>query len=227
VPDSDVAPAQLGHYIFNNPALLSLALTHRSAGALHNQRLEFLGDSILNLLIAELVFQQWPHANEGMLSRARSALVCEQALADIARTLDLGSRLILGNGEIKNGGQYRDSILADTLEAVVAAIYMDAGLEICRKQVLPWFESAFHTLSAGKPQKDPKTQLQEWMQARKKPLPNYIVVAVTGDNEQNRQFQVRCQLINPLLETEGQGRSRKQAEQQAAFSALQQLDHYH
>jgi len=154
----------LDRYVFSNPALLTQALTHRSASALHNQRLEFLGDSVLNLLIAQTLFQRWPQADEGTLTRARSALVCESTLATVARQLNLGQRLLLGGGEIKNAGHQRDSILADALEAVIAAIYLDAGLETCRTQVLPWFESALAVLPSGTANKDAKTRLQEWLQ---------------------------------------------------------------
>ncbi len=131
----------IGHS-FKDQGLLKQALTHRSAGAPHNERLEFLGDSIVNMLIAEALFTRWPKADEGALTRARSALVCEAALAVIARTLELGERLTLGPGEMKSGGHRRDSILADTFEAVVAAIYLDAGFEACRDRIMPWFEAS-------------------------------------------------------------------------------------
>jgi len=213
----------LDGYIFNNPALLTQALTHRSASPLHNQRLEFLGDSVVNLLIAQTLYQRWLQADEGTLTRARSALVCESALAEIARKLELGQRLILGAGEIKNGGNQRDSILADALEAVVAAIYLDCDLETCRKQVLPWFETALAQLSSSKANKDSKTRLQEWLQARHKPLPDYQLITEKG-TEHARQFKVKCQLIDPVLMAEGQGSSRRQAEQDAAHALLIQLD---
>jgi len=213
----------LDHYVFNNSALLTQALTHRSASSLHNQRLEFLGDSVLNLLIAQMLYQRWPQADEGALTRARSAMVCESALAAIARQLNLGQRLILGAGEIKSGGQYRDSILADALEAVIAAIYLDSGLKTCQKHVLPWFENVLETLSSGKANKDAKTRLQEWLQARHKPLPHYQLINEMGA-EHARQFSVQCQLVDPLLMAQGQGHSRRLAEQQAAQALLMQLD---
>jgi len=213
----------IDRYVFRNGALLTQALTHRSASPLHNQRLEFLGDSILNLLIAQTLFQRWPQANEGALTRARSALVCESALAVIARQLNLGQRLLLGGGEVKNGGSERDSILADALEAVIAAIYLDSDLETCRLYIIPWFESALTQLTNGKADKDAKTRLQEWLQARHKPLPRYELIAETG-SEHARQFSVSCQLADPVLTAEGQGSSRRQAEQQAASAMLMQLD---
>lgn len=212
----------IGHP-FREPGLLQQALTHRSAGAPHNERLEFLGDSIVNLLVAEAMYSRWPKADEGALTRARASLVCESALATIARTLGLGERLTLGPGEMKSGGHRRDSILADAFEAVVGAIYLDAGFEACRARVLPWFEASMAAVPAGKPEKDPKTRLQEWLQARQKPLPSYELVAETGD-EHARHFHVRCVLADPVLGTEGEGSSRRLAEQQAAAAAIEQLD---
>lgn len=212
----------IGHP-FKDQDLLKQALTHRSAGAPHNERLEFLGDSIVNLLIAEALFSRWPKADEGALTRARASLVCESALAVIARTLNLGERLTLGPGEMKSGGHRRDSILADTVEAVVAAIYLDAGFEACRARVLPWFEASLAAVPAGKPEKDPKTRLQEWLQARQKPLPVYELVSETGDDHA-KHFHVRCSVADPAVTTEGEGTSRRLAEQQAAAAAIEQLD---
>ncbi len=156
----------IGH-AFNDPGLLKQALTHRSAGSPNNERLEFLGDSIVNMMVAQALYERWPKADEGALTRARAELVREGALAVIARELQLGDRLILGPGEMKTGGHRRDSILADALEAVVAAIYLDAGFAVCQTVVLPWFLASMQALPAtGKPEKDPKTRLQEWLQAR-------------------------------------------------------------
>lgn len=214
---------RIGHD-FADPALLAQALRHRSAGVPHNERLEFLGDSIVNMLVAQALFARWPKADEGALTRARSALVCEGALAVIARTLELGPRLVLGPGELKSGGFRRDSILADAVEAVIAAIYLDAGFEGCRQVVLPWFEASIAALPAtGKPDKDPKTRLQEWLQARHRPLPAYELVSETGDDHA-KHFQVRCTLVDPTLVSEGEGTSRRLAEQQAAAAALAQLE---
>lgn len=213
---------RIGHP-FKDQGLLRQALTHRSAGAPHNERLEFLGDSIVNLIVAEALFARWPKADEGALTRARAALVCESALAAMARDLELGERLTLGPGEMKSGGHRRDSILADAFEAVVAAIYLDAGFEACRARVLPWFEAPMAAVPVGKPEKDPKTRLQEWLQARQKPLPVYELVSETGDDHA-RHFRVRCRLTDPDLTTEGEGSSRRLAEQQAAAAAIEQLD---
>src|SRR6187549_597972 len=139
-PQIDMAPDAFGGHAFADPGLLAQALTHRSAGSPHNERLEFLGDALLNLIVAEQLYQRWPRADEGAMTRARAELVRESTLARIARELGLGERLTLGPGEMKSGGHRRDSILADALEAVVAAIYLDAGFDACRAVVLPWFE---------------------------------------------------------------------------------------
>lgn len=213
---------RIGHS-FRDPGLLEQALKHRSAGAPHNERLEFLGDSIVNLMVAEALYLRWPKADEGALTRARASLVCEGALAVIARTLELGERLTLGPGELKSGGNRRDSILADALEAVVAAIYLDVGFEGCRARVLPWFETAMAAVPVGKPEKDPKTRLQEWLQARQKTLPLYELISESGDDHA-KQFRVRCGVADPAVTTEGEGTSRRLAEQQAAAAALELLD---
>lgn len=210
---------------FADTALLTRALTHRSAGAPHNERLEFLGDGVVNLFVAEALFQRWPNADEGALTRARAELVRESSLAVIARQLELGQHLVMGPGEMKSGGHRRDSILADALEAIVAAIYLDAGYEACRAVVLPWFEALLEALPVGKPEKDAKTRLQEWLQARQKPLPNYQSVAETGE-EHDKRFVVSCTLSEPALSAEGEGGSRRVAEQAAAAAVLEQLEHY-
>jgi ribonuclease-3 len=208
---------------FARSDLLAQALTHRSAGAPHNERLEFLGDALVNLFVAEALYMLWPHADEGALTRARAELVRESALAPIARTLELGPRLTLGPGEMKSGGHRRDSILADALEAVVGAIYLDAGFEACRAVVLPWFDSAIAALPPPhKVGKDAKTRLQEWLQARQKPLPVYTLLAESGEDHA-KTFQITCTLSQPPLVTEGTAGSRRAAEQIAAEAALEQL----
>jgi len=207
-------------YRFSRQDLLTQALTHRSAGAPHNERLEFLGDALVNLLIAEALYQHWPQADEGALTRARAELVRESALAPIARQLDLGAKLILGPGEMKSGGHRRDSILADALEALVAAIYLDAGFETCRAVVLPWFQSAMEALPPPhKVGKDAKTRLQEWLQGKQKPLPVYALLSESGDDHA-KTFRITCTLQQPVLVTEGEGGSRRAAEQMAAEAAL-------
>lgn len=210
---------RIGHP-FVDPGLLAQALTHRSAGAPHNERLEFLGDALVNLFAAEALYARWPRADEGALTRARAELVRESALAPIGRELQLGERLTLGPGEMKSGGHRRDSILADAVEAVVAAIYLDAGFETCRQVVLPWFAAAMDALPPpNKVGKDPKTRLQEWLQGRQKPLPVYELVAETGEDHA-KTFRVSCTLAQPALVSEGEGSSRRSAEQAAAEAAL-------
>ena len=209
---------------FVRPELLAQALTHRSAGAPHNERLEFLGDALVNLFVAEALYARWPRADEGALTRARAELVRESALAPIARQLDLGALLTLGPGEMKSGGHRRDSILADALEALVAAVYLDAGFEACRTVVMPWFEAAMDALPPPhKVGKDAKTRLQEWLQGRQKPLPVYQLVAESGEDHA-KTFRVSCTLVQPALVTEGEGGSRRGAEQAAAEAALSALE---
>ncbi len=204
-------------YRFADEALLRLALTHRSAGRPNNERLEFLGDALVNLIVAEMLFDSRPHANEGELSRLRSQLVSEAALAERARALQLGDALKLGPGELKSGGYRRDSILADAFEALVAAIYRDGGYAVCRD----WLRAVFaESLAvAGPPQKDPKTRLQEWLQGRGLPLPCYELLAERGE-EHERRFDVVCVLDQPEGRFEGSGGSRRAAEQVAAEAAL-------
>ncbi|HUH90830.1 MAG TPA: ribonuclease III [Lysobacter sp.] len=213
---------RIGH-VFARPELLAQALTHRSAGAPHNERLEFLGDALVNLFVAEALYLHWPKADEGALTRGRAELVRESALAPIARALELGERLTLGPGEMKTGGHRRDSILADALEAVVAAIYLDADFHTCRSVVMPWFAEAMEALPPPhKVGKDAKTRLQEWLQGRQKPLPVYELVAEGGEDHA-KTFRVTCTLIQPPLLSEGEGSSRRSAEQAAAEAALAAL----
>ena len=210
-------------YHFDDPALLAQALTHRSAGSPHNERLEFLGDSLVNQFIADTLYRRWPKADEGALTRARAELVRESALARIARSLEIGDRLVLGPGEMKSGGRHRDSILADAVEALVAAIYLDAGFGTCREVVLPWFAPLLEALPPpNKVGKDAKTRLQEWLQARQQPLPVYALLDERGEDHA-RVFRVSCMLREPHMCTEGEGSSRRAAEQRAAEDALQAL----
>ena len=213
-----------GGHSFADGALLAQALRHRSAGGAHNERLEYLGDALLNLIVAEQLFQRWPRADEGAMTRARAELVRESTLAGVARGLDLGARLTLGPGEMKSGGHRRDAILADALDAVIAAIYLDAGFDAARDVVLPWFEPLLAALPPlHQVGKDAKTRLQEWLQARQRPLPVYTLVEETGE-EHEKRFRVACDLADPPLSAEGQGSSRRSAEQDAAAAALAQLE---
>ena len=213
-----------GSHAFADPGLLAQALSHRSAGAPHNERLEFLGDALLNLIIAEQLYLRWPKADEGAMTRARAELVRESTLAGVARALDIGPRLTLGPGEMKSGGHRRDSILADAVEAVIAAFYLDAGFAACRQAVLPWFEPLLAALPPlHQVGKDPKTRLQEWLQARQRPLPVYALIEESGDDH-DKTFRVGCTLGDQAITTEGRGSSRRAAEQAAAEAALQRIE---
>tara|TARA_R110002110_G_scaffold406421_1_gene626340 strand:- start:152323 stop:153000 length:678 start_codon:yes stop_codon:yes gene_type:complete len=209
-------------YAFNDPQLLQLALTHRSVSGRNNERLEFLGDSIVNHVIAEFLYQHFPKSREGELSRMRAALVRGASLANVARDLELGDYLLLGPGELKSGGHRRSSILADTLEALAGAILLDSGVQECRRCVLQWFGARLDNLEQGAAAKDAKTQLQEYLQGRSQPLPSYELLQVQGEDHE-QQFLVACRLQKPELSVEGAGSSRRKAEQEAARSALQRL----
>ncbi|WP_300271865.1 ribonuclease III [Halomonas sp.] len=213
---------RLGHD-FGDDALLELAMTHRSYGGQNNERLEFLGDSIVNFVIAEALFRRFPEAREGQLSRLRARLVKGQTLAELAREMGFGEHLRLGSGEMKSGGHRRESILADAVEAVIGAIYLDAGMEAVRARVLSWYAVRLEGISLQDTQKDPKTRLQEFLQSRQAPLPRYEVVSVEGEAHA-QTFTVECHV--ELLEghTVGVGSSRRHAEQQAAELALKQLE---
>ncbi|HWS41091.1 MAG TPA: ribonuclease III [Arenimonas sp.] len=207
---------------FNNPQLLEQALRHRSAGKPHNERLEFLGDSILGFVVSSLLYQSFPNASEGDLTHARSILVREPMLASIARENNLGDLLQLGPGEMKTGGHRRDSILADTLEAIIAAVYLDAGLEACQLLVEQWFGDRLKTISVKSVSKDPKTRLQEWLQSKQHALPDYQLIQAQGSDHE-RVFEVQCKLHQLNIQTIGNGSSVKSAEADAAQKALIQL----
>ena len=206
-------------YEFNDASLLQQALTHRSAKGAHNERLEFLGDSILGFVIAEALFEQFPKHDEGDLTRMRSSLVKGVTLAEIARDFSLGECLILGPGELKSGGHRRESILEDAIEAIIGAVYLDSGIERCKVLILSWFYSRLRAIKPGNEQKDPKTRLQEYLQGRKIPLPSYDVVDTTGQSH-NQEFTVRCQTSVIDDEVIAKGTSRRKAEQEAAQQIL-------
>ena len=208
-------------YTFTDDALLRTALTHRSAAGANNERLEFLGDSILNFVIAEALFEHYPKAKEGELSRLRASLVKGDTLADAARAIELGDYLNLGSGELKSGGFRRDSILADALEALLAAVYLDSDFATCRALIRRLFGQQLAALPAADQLKDPKTRLQEALQARQQALPVYDVLAVSGEPH-DQKFTVRCTIDNGLV-TVAEGASRRKAEQEAARQALRQL----
>lgn len=209
---------QLG-YSFKDQDLMVLALTHRSFAGRNNERLEFLGDAILNFVAGEALFERFPQAREGQLSRLRARLVKGETLAILARGFDLGDYLRLGSGELKSGGFRRESILADALEALIGAIYLDAGMEAARDRVLAWLANEFDSLTLIDTNKDPKTRLQEFLQSRASELPRYEVVDIQGDPH-CRTFVVECQIALLNDKTLGQGASRRIAEQVAAAAAL-------
>jgi ribonuclease-3 len=209
--------AFLGH-AFADATLLQRALTHRSASHQNNERLEFLGDALLNLLVAELVYESHPRATEGEMTRLRAALVNGGALAELARVQELGDRLNLGPGELKSGGFRRDSILADAFEALVAAIYLDAGWNACRDAIRRLFEARVAT-GANTP-KDAKTRLQELLQGRNLPLPAYELTGAGGEDHA-RVFEVSCSIESLGICAHGQGSSRRMAEQVAAEQVLE------
>ncbi len=209
-------------YKFQNKDLLIRAITHRSAGSRHNERLEFLGDSILSLVIAEELYHRFPNVSEGDMSRMRATLVREKTLAELAREFVLGDYLILGPGELKSGGYRRESILADTVEALIGAIYLDSNLEAIRGLLLNWYNERLDSIRPGVEQKDPKTRLQEFLQGRRRPLPTYAVTDVKGEAH-NQQFTVECVIDDIESAFVGIGSSRRKAEQAAAEKALEQL----
>lgn len=213
---------RIGHE-FKDSGLLELAMTHRSYGGRNNERLEFLGDSIVNFVIAEALFQRFPEAREGQLSRLRARLVKGQTLAELAREMRVGECLRLGSGEMKSGGHRRESILADAVEAVIGAIYLDAGMDVARARVLAWFAERLANINLKESQKDPKTRLQEFLQSRQAPLPRYEVTSVEGEAHA-QTFTVECHVEVLDKHTVGSGSSRRHAEQQAAERALALLD---
>jgi ribonuclease-3 len=213
---------QLGHS-FADPCLLRTALTHRSFGAPNNERLEFLGDGILDCAIAATLYHRFPDLPEGDLSRLRANLVNQDALHQLAVGLNIGDALYLGEGELKSGGALRPSILADALEALFGAIYLDAGFMAAQAVIDKLYAPLLAKLKPGEFQKDAKTRLQEWLQGRKKPLPRYQLLEATGAAHEQR-FEVACEIETPSLRTVGHGSSRRIAEQVAADKALKELN---
>ena len=209
-------------YAFNDADLLATALTHRSAGSSNNERLEFLGDALLGFIMAEELYRKFPDTDEGRLTRLRASLVKRETLAAVARSLDVGECLTLGEGERKSGGWRRESILANAVEALLGAVFLDGGMEVCRGTVLRLFGERLAGLSPEAVVKDPKTELQEYLQARHKPLPSYTTLSVEGDPH-NQRFTVSCEvnaLPHPIT---AHGSSRQRAEQAAAREALTAL----
>ncbi len=209
-------------YRFSKLDLLEQALTHRSAKGAHNERLEFLGDSVLGFIVASQLFKQFPKATEGQLTRLRSQLVKEKTLAEIAQELQLGELLRLGGGELKSGGYRRASILSDAVEAILGAIFLDGGIESAKATIKHLYQNRMNSLSLDKAVKDPKTRLQEWLQSRKQALPDYQVLREEGQDH-NKIYWVSCEVESYSLKTEGNGSSRRKAEQKAAEKMMEQL----
>lgn len=209
-------------YPFQRRELLRQALTHRSHSADHNERLEFLGDGILNCVVAALLFERFDAAREGELSRLRANLVRQETLADIAQTLQLGDCLLLGEGELKSGGQRRPSMLADALEAIFAAVYLDAGFAAAYQLIVRLYTPLLAEIEPGKANKDAKTALQEILQARRLALPRYALRATRGEAHA-QEFEVECQIPALSITTLGIGNSRRAAEQAAAQRAVAEI----
>ena len=208
-------------YQFQDHGLLTLALTHRSCGSNNNERLEFLGDSILNFVVGEALFEKFSGIREGQLSRLRSMLVKGETLAEVAREFNLSDNVILGDGERKSGGNRRDSILADTVEALIGAIHIDGGFEQAKARVLDWYATRLNEIQIESP-KDPKTQLQEVLQSRKQPLPEYAVVQLTGEAH-SQEFTVECRISLVATPVFAKASNRRAAEKIAAQEMLKLL----
>jgi ribonuclease-3 len=209
-------------YRFSDATVLKRALTHRSYGGEHYERVEFLGDAVLGVAIAEALLQRFPDADEGSLTRLRANLVRQASLATLARDIRLGESLRLGSGEVKSGGYDRDSILADGLEAIFGAIYLDGGFAAARKVILTLYSERLSSLPAEAVDKDPKTRLQEWLQSRKMPLPSYQVLEVEGEAH-DQLFTIECRISGIDAVGVGKGKSRRRAERVAAEQMLQSL----
>ncbi|TCJ15423.1 ribonuclease III [Parasulfuritortus cantonensis] len=217
----DALQARLG-FAFTRPELLEQALTHRSYSVANNERLEFLGDGVLNCVVGALLYERFPELREGQLSRLRANLVNQQPLYEIATELDVGRHLRLGEGELKSGGAGRPSILADAMESILGAAFLDAGFDAARAIVLHLFASRLAEIDPATHGKDAKTLLQEWLQSRKHGLPQYELLGTSGQAHA-QTFRVACRIGALGLATEGAGASRKAAEQAAAQAAYQRL----
>lgn len=208
------------NYTFQDEKLLIKALTHRSKGGDNNERLEFLGDAVVNFVIGEILFHQFPNGTEGELSRWRASLVNRDTLADLAKTFELGKYLHLGSGEQRSGGSERNSILSCAMEAVIGAVYLDSGFAAARECIVAWYAPFLNSLSTAASHKDPKTLLQEYLQSQRMTLPNYVVSAIEGEAHQ-QVFTISCQVNGIDHISYGQGTSRRRAEQAAAQAMLE------
>jgi len=209
-------------YTFEDKLLFDLALTHRSYKGANNERLEYLGDAILSFVIAEYLFKRFPEAKEGQMSRLRSSLVKGVTLAEIGKQFKLGDYLKLGGGELKSGGFRRESIIADAVEAIIGAIFLDSGHDACKEVILSWYEARLLALTLENTEKDAKTKLQEYLQSRKEQLPKYEVESVVGEAH-DQTFSVSCSIESLKLTTQAGGTNRRVAEQKAAQKALNKI----
>jgi len=217
---------QLSHklgYTFHDQTLLQTALTHRSVGRNNNERLEFLGDAILSFVISAWLFSEYPNASEGQLSRQRAKLVKGETLAELGRELALGDYIALGPGECKSGGHHRNSIIADTVEAILGALYLDGGIDAVQPLLKTLYTQRLTNLPTDNDLKDPKTRLQEHLQSRQSDLPDYTLIETSGAAHA-QHFRVACTITNPQHRTEGEGSSRRRAEQHAAETMLAKLN---
>jgi ribonuclease-3 len=217
--DIEAFALSIGHR-YAQPELLRRALTHRSHGASNNERVEFLGDSVVNCAVALELYHKFPDLTEGELSRLRANLVNQQSLASVARRFDFGAQLLLGEGEVKSGGSRRPSILADAVEAVIGAVFLDAGFEAARRVVRTLLGDAIDAIDPASSGKDPKTLLQEHLQGRRMALPQYAVVATRGEAHE-QLFEVECVVPELNIRSLGAGTSRRSAEQEAARQAYE------
>lgn len=211
---------QIIGYHFKQPELLQVALTHRSKGGVHNERMEFLGDGVVNFITAEILYYQFPKASEGDLSRWRATLVNRDTLADLAKKFDLGQYLVLGPGELRSGGSERHSILSCAMEALIGAVFLDGGFAAVHERISAWYDELLHSLSSASSHKDPKTILQEYLQSQRLALPIYTVESIEGEAHQ-QMFVVSCQIEGIASKSLGRGTSRRRAEQDAAQAMLE------
>ncbi|OFC69542.1 ribonuclease III [Alteromonas confluentis] len=216
--------SKLLDYRFKDEGLLEQALTHRSAAKKHNERLEFLGDAVLGMVVADALFARFPTVPEGKLTRMRSTLVKGDTLAEMAKEAGVGELLKLGQGELKSGGHRRSSILADAVEAILGAIYLDDGIDTVRGVILRLWSDRIDRLDPNEHPKDSKTRLQEYLQSRREPLPVYEVVTISG-KDHAQTFEVSCTVARLDAPVFGVGNSRRKAEQQAAKETLEKLEH--
>lgn len=207
------------NYTFKEPQYLKTALTHRSHGVENNERLEFLGDAVVNFVIGDLLYRQFPEATEGELSRFRATLVNRNTLADLGKAFELGQYLFLGQGEKRSGGHERHSILSCAMEAVIGAVFLDGGYESAYQKIADWYEPLLKTLTSAENHKDPKTLLQEYLQSHRFALPVYHVAKITGEAHK-QEFTVECRVAGLSEVAEGRGTSRRRAEQEAALAML-------